>query len=85
MLCVTRVHPHSCEETTSGGAWQERVTGASWMLARTAFLHPLLFASLMEKYDIYFVWVFLIVTTEVNVSSSSTFYPEREVSSMLEF
>lgn len=55
------------------------------MLARTAFLHPLLFASLMEKYDIYFVWVFLIVTTEVNVSSSSTFYPEREVSSMLEF
>lgn len=62
-----------------GGSWEP-----SWRLASTASLHPLLFASLMEKYDFYFVWVFLIVTTGVN-AFSSTFYPEGEVPLILEF
>ena len=49
------------------------------------FLAFMLFASLLEKYDFYFVWIFLIVTTETNVFHSSIFYLEREVPPMLEF
>lgn len=48
-----------------------------------SFLYPLLFTRLMEKYGFCFVWVFLIVTTGINVFNSSTFHPE--VPPILEF